>query len=237
MRLRASKHDKQRQHTEFNALPAKVRRAQEKLDEAEEKQRGSRGRIREIVERGDGLTVSKGQLVLDYANSLEALKGLHVQLFEAEILQIEAKSDHDQLQAQHAEEQALLQQRQREVIELEQVKQQLLDEGKRLQDLCREAGGNLTPEESEVHDEVNDGKWTPDQMETEIQSVQARLDMTVGNGNQNTLRDFEERATRIEVKRSKLADHRGAPKEAVRRDRAAQTSMGAAAGRTHCENL
>lgn len=204
--LQDAKNERQRKLAEFNSLPAKVQRAQEKLDENEEKKQGSRDRIRAIIEKGDVLTLSKGQLVLDYANAVDALRTLHTQVFQAEILLIEATSDLAQLEARHTEEQRLLDDREQEVQRLTQATLQLREEGKRLAEICRKIGDTLTDEQSEVHGEVVGAKWTPDQLDTEIQSVQARLDMTHGGGNQNTLREFEERASRIETKKSKLVN-------------------------------
>ncbi|KAK5175055.1 Structural maintenance of chromosomes protein 5 [Saxophila tyrrhenica] len=206
-RITEEKEVKQRQHSEFNGLPAKEQRAQEQLRNAQQQIDGSLERRRRIVERGDNLTVSKGQLVLDYANSVEALRGLHVQLYEAEILQLEAKSDLDQLQAQHAEEQRLLQERTDEVAQLTEVSRTLLEAGRRLQVDCRGIGEDLNDAGHEVLNEVvTEGKWTEDQLETEIESVTTRIQLTSGNGNQNTIREFEERASRIETKCAKLRD-------------------------------
>lgn len=207
--LLASKNEKQRQLSEFNGLPAKLQRSQEKLANEEEKINGSLERRRDIVSRGDNLTVSKGQLVLDYANSIEALRNFHISLYEAEILQAEAKSDLDQLQAQHAEEQRMLEELRREVDHLTQTEAELLEEGKRLQAVCQHAGKDIvegTPEH-EVYSEVVDiGKWTSDRLETEIESVSTRIDLTSGNGNQDTIREFEARASRIETKRARLSE-------------------------------
>ncbi|KAK3721811.1 Structural maintenance of chromosomes protein 5 [Vermiconidia calcicola] len=196
------KTNKQKAMSEFNGLPVKEERARAKLEQAKEQLRGSKERLQEIIERGDAFTTSKGQLVLDYANSVEALRNLHVQLFEVEILRIEAKSDQEQLKAQHAEEVRLLQERENEVAELERTSEELLAVGKRLQDQCREIGQVFSDPEQEIYDEITN--WVPEQLETEVQSVQARLEMTHGGGNENTLREFEERAKRIEVKRAKL---------------------------------
>lgn len=204
--LQDEKNEKQRQQAEFNGLPARIQRAQEKLNENEEKKQGSRDRIRATIEKGDALTLRKGQLILDYANAVDALRIQHVHVFQAEILLIEAASDLEQLEARHAEEQRLLAEREQEVQRLAQETQHLREEGNRLADICRKIGDSLTDEQTALHHEMADANWTPDQLDTEIQSVQARLDMTHGGGNQNTLREYEERASRVETKKSKLAD-------------------------------
>ena len=200
--LEKEKAEKQRALSEYNGLPVKEVRAREKLNEAMGSMKGYKERVRVIIDRGDELTTTKGQHCLDYANSVEAMRGLHIQLFEAEILYIEAKSDIEQLRALHAEEERLLEERRAEVAELLEVQQRLLAVGKTLQDQCAVLGPNLSDFEREVHEEI--GNWEPEQMETEIQSVHARLEMTGGGANQNILREYEQRARRIEERRARL---------------------------------
>ena len=45
---------------------------------------------------------------------------------------------------------------------------------------------------------------TPDQLETEVQSTQARLEMTSGGGNADTIAQFEERGRKIDKEREEL---------------------------------
>ena len=200
--IEREKADKQRALSEFNGLPAKRTRAQEKLEEATQKIRGYNERLKSIIDGGDELTTNKGQYCLDYANSVEAMRGLHIQLFEAEILQIEAKSDLEQLRAQHAEEERLLEERRAEVQQLQDETNRLLAVGKKLSEICAHLGGNLSDFEIQTHESIKD--WTPEQMGTEIQSVEARLEMTGGGANQNVLVEYEQRARKIEERRRKL---------------------------------
>ena len=202
--LEEEKKAKQRAQSEFNGLPIKEQHAKSKLDEAKESVRGYRERVAVINDRLDDMTTVKGQHCLDYANSMESMRNLHVQLFEAEILQVEAKSDHEQLKAQHAEEVRLLAERRTEVEQLQEEQRRLLEAGKVLEERCRLLSTGMDEYVAEVLQEIEG--WEPEQLDTEIQSVEARLDMTSGAGGENTLREYEERARRIEHKRARLAE-------------------------------
>ena len=157
------------------------------------------------MDRGDKLGLDKGQLAIDFANAIEQLRGLHMQLYEAEIMLIEGRSDHEQLQAQHREEVDLLEQRRKEVATLTQAAAEALERGKKLQEKCAAIGSTLSDAETALFNVINDEEWLPERLETEIQSVQARLDMTHGGANSdNVIREFERRARDIVEKRAKL---------------------------------
>ena len=202
--LEDEKKAKQSALSQFNGLPVKEQHAKTKLDEAKESIRGYRERVKVINDRLDDATTVKGQYCLDYANSVESMRSLHIQLFEAEILKIEASSDHEQLKAQHAEEVRLLEERRKEVEQLEGEKQRALEAGRVLGGRCNELSQDLNEYEAEVHQEILG--WEPEQLDTEVHSVEARLEMTSGAGGENTLREYEQRARRIVERRANLAE-------------------------------
>ena len=196
--LKEEKDSKQRALSAYNGLPVKEQRTQEKLDDAQKLIDGHRERLKEINAKIDDLAVVKGQHCLDYANSVESMRSLYIQFYEQELVHVEAKSDLDQLKFQHAEEERLLEARKKELDELTRQKDDLREAGRVLGDRCRVLGDNLDEYEAGVHGEIYD--WEPEKLETEIQSVQARLDMTGTIGNENMIREFEQRAKRIENK-------------------------------------
>lgn len=202
--LEKAKEDKQRALAVYNGLPVKQQRAQEKLDSALASINGYRERLRLKNDVIDDLNVVKGQHCLDYANAIESMRSLYVQLYEAEIIWLEATSDLQQLQARHAEEQRLLEHRTQEVEHLNAEKDRLFTAAKRLEVTCRNLALQFDDYENDIHEELK--AWEPDRLETEIESVQARLDMTSGAGNEHTLREYEQRAKRIEEKKTLLVD-------------------------------
>jgi structural maintenance of chromosomes protein 5 len=196
--LREEKDSKQRALSAHNGLPVKEQHTQEKLDDAQKLIDGHRERLKRINDKIDDISVVKGQHCLDYANSVESMRSLYIQLYEQELMQIEAKSDLDQLKFQHAEEERLLGEKRKELDELRRQKNELREAGRVLGERCKVLGDNLDEYEAGVQNEIY--TWEPEKLETEIQSVQARLEMAGATGNENTIREFEQRAKRIEQK-------------------------------------
>ncbi|EMC94314.1 hypothetical protein BAUCODRAFT_123954 [Baudoinia panamericana UAMH 10762] len=202
--IKDEKAQKQQAIAVFNALPTRLNGAVKKLDEAMAIINSTADAERVIGDEIDKLTLEKGQKAIEFALTVHALRDLNVQHIEIQILAIEAKSDHEQLRARTVEERKMLDVQEREVARLTQEAAALLAEGRRLQAVCTALNDTLDDQELTVCDEIKE--WTMDQMDTEISSVQARLDMTGDGGNQHVLKEYEERARKIEKARSKLAD-------------------------------
>jgi len=201
--IKDDKARKQTAKTAYDALPIKRDDADRKVKDAQKKIDQSWDKQFAILCRGDEATLKKGQMALDYANGVRALNDLHVAQIEAQINAIEATSDHEQLKARTANEKALLAERQREVQELNNTAADLKQRGIELGEVCRGLGGNFTDLEYTVYEEMKE--WDPEQLETEIQSVQARLDMTDGHGNgRSIVNEFEARKVLIAGMRQKL---------------------------------
>lgn len=200
--IEQEKNEKQSAFAQFQGLPVKLAGAQKKLDDAQMQIRKHRDSQLEIVARGDKLALEKGQLALNYGNSVETLRGLYVQLFEAEIVKIEAQSDLQQLKARHEEERNALAEATARVEAHTRITAEFLEEGKRLMVLCQEfSEDNLTPNEIGILDEVKE--MAPDDLDTNIEATQARLEMTTG-GNAGIVAEYEERGRKIERDRGKL---------------------------------
>lgn len=198
------KGDKQRAHTAFAALPTKLDQARAKLNVAEAKIKSSMQKQMAIIAKGDEVTLRRGQLALDYANAVEALQRLHIQHMEAQIIAIEAQSDLEQLQLRTAEEKDMLVEREKEVQQLKAIHEETKVRGRRLKVICTQLG-TLFDDDPILHEAYEQSKdWSMDQLETEIQSVQARLAMTDGAGDPRVIDEFEKREKSIEEKRQQL---------------------------------
>lgn len=204
-RLKDEKDQLQRHHAEFAGLGEKLRRAQGKLDDGKEQMATSRARKAEMEAQIDRLTLEKGQNALDFANAIDALNGLCVSHLEAQMIYIEAKSDLEQLQARTIEERRLLDECNAEVRRLQREVQTYSAEGHRLADMCKEVSNDFDEYLQTVYHEIREAHWTPDQLSTEIESLQARLEMNDGGRGPAVLREFEERARLIEKGLSKKA--------------------------------
>ena len=197
------KDERQRVRSIFDGLATKLREAERKRDETQKKINEFQRRSDDIASRGDEIALKKAQYALDCANAIEALRTQHVELFKLKIMEIEARSDLEQLQARHQEEQEQLQAAQAQVVTLDQEEKRLKTEGLRLSAVCQAVGvEDLDDVETEVFEEVK--TMTPDQLDTELQSTQARLEMTSGGGNANTIAEFEQRGRKIEQEREQL---------------------------------
>ncbi|KAK5115433.1 hypothetical protein LTR85_009893 [Meristemomyces frigidus] len=205
-KCKQEKAEKQAAHSAFAALPPKLDSAKEKVQGADAKIQSSMQKQMAIIGRGDEATLSKGQLALDYGNAVSALQKLHIEHIEAQITAIEAQSDLEQLQARTAEEKAMLDARKQEVEQLREVHKETRARGEELKVLCKKVG-DMFPEDPVLdtlyHEHVVN--WDRDQLETEIQSVQARLDMTDGAGDQRVMHEYEKREKLLGERRQQLA--------------------------------
>lgn len=199
------KKDRQTLATQFAGLPIKLEAQERKLEAAKQEVVDFRERIFEIHGRGDEEILRKGQLTIEYANKVEVLRNLHIQLVEAQILQIEATSDLDQLKIRHEDERQQIDTRKQEVADLQAVAQACLARGRELGDMIESLDVTSDLEQA-IIEEIKEKEWDPDQLETEIQSTAARLDMTAGASNVQILREFEDRAKKIERRQTRLAE-------------------------------
>ncbi|KAK4550880.1 hypothetical protein LTR36_000460 [Oleoguttula mirabilis] len=201
--FREEKANKQRAQSLFAALPDKLDQANRKLSAAEAKIKSSMQKQMVIIGKGDEATLRKGQLALDYANTVEALQKLHIVHIEAQIIAIEAQSDLEQLQERTTAEKKMLAERKVEAQQLEKVHRETRARGEKLRETCKRLGDTFDDEGlHDVYEEIR--AWNPDQLETEIQSMQARLDMTDGSGDQRVLKEYEARKKLIEERREQL---------------------------------
>lgn len=202
--LEQEKNQKQSALAQFQGLPLKLDAVQRKLRDAQTQILQHKNNQREIAARADRLALEKGQQSLNYGNSVDALRNMYMGLFEAEIMKIEAHSDLTQLQTRHEEERSQLAKAEASVQAHTQETAEFLREGQRLRDMCLQAsGGDMDDKEADIMEEVK--KMTPDELDTNVQSTQARLEMTTG-GNAGIITEYEDRAKKIERDRGKLAD-------------------------------
>jgi chromosome segregation ATPase len=202
--IEKEKAEKQSAFAQFQGLPIKLATAEKRLQDAQTQIRKHRDNQLETVARGDKIALEKGQLAIDYGNSVEALRGLYVQLFKAEIIQIEAQSDLAQLQACHEQERHQLTEANAAVEMHTRITNEFLAEGKRLMEVCKQLSKeNMTAREMAILEDVKE--MAPEDLDTNIESTQARLEMTTG-GNAGIIAEYEERGRKIERERGRLEE-------------------------------
>ncbi|CAK4033817.1 Structural maintenance of chromosomes 5 [Lecanosticta acicola] len=204
--IEKDKQVKQKQLSEFNGLSTKLQNAQSKVNDAMAMRKEQSARRMNIINEQDQLCQERGQQALDYARAVDTLRSLHLQVLEAEIMQIEAKSDLEQLEANNAEDVHQLNLTQTEARELKATEAQLAERAQETLELAEALDEELQPEEKVLYQELMrpaPEEFIPEKLDMEIQSVQATLDMLHG-GNENVIKEFEQRAQRIEELRQKL---------------------------------
>lgn len=189
----------------FDALPTKLDGEKSRLAAAEEKIAQIESESKGYEQKANDLQIRHAQSVIDYANSVEHSRHVHVQAIEAELLHIEAASDLTQLKEQDEQERLQLAQAELEKERLTAEKGRLGDEGRELSQQCKAATESASSEEFAVIEEAR--QMTVEEMEVEIESTQAQLEMNMG-GNMNVLHEYEQRARKIAEKQAQLEHSR-----------------------------
>ena len=217
--LRRDKEERQKALMAFKALPAKLAQEEEKLATVNENLNGVRQRLNEIVAEKDKFLLAKSEVTIQYAAVVAELRMLQEQSLEADVMHIEAQSDFETLKARNEDINALLQRKQAEEKEAVDVAQRttalgrelaievkkLADEGKKL-----EQQGDLSL--IKMLQEIGDRKLTAEELEADIDSEKAKLEITQG-GSEGMVREFERRAKEIEALRQRVQDARNGMQE------------------------
>jgi len=171
--------------------------AKTKLQSIREKSEKYRETLEKIMDEEVQLTMSKGQEAINYARSIDSLRQLHTSLITVSLQYIEAKSDHEELQARNVDMMRRLKEKENEVEAATRAVKDIADKYtravKRLSDAMNEDAAflafyNAMPDEEKER--------TPDELQGEIDSKQARLAL-LHEGDPTLIRTFEERARTI----------------------------------------
>ncbi|GIZ39410.1 hypothetical protein CKM354_000279500 [Cercospora kikuchii] len=194
----------QQQKSAFDGLPTKLASTEARLAELQEQLSQHDGRKWEISQKQMQLIMDQGQVALDHGRAIRNLESFQEQAIRVEINRIEATSDLDQLKARNEADLNRLQAAQQKSESAKQEKEELMRLGVQKQRECVAISnemGELTDLQEEVHTLVLG--LEPTALETEITSVEASLDLLAGNGNANLIRDYGERAKKIDDKRAR----------------------------------
>ena len=211
--IRADKDAKQKVRAEWNALDTKITTAEEKEQQAKDSIIEVREHLQGIEQERDDALLNKAEAVLRYAASMTELKEMNASLLEAEMLLIEANSDFETLAEQSKHIKVVIDQKDKEEKEAAEVIKETITTGnkfvKEIQAL-RKAGMELEeqgdPGLSELLTDISDRGPTPEGLEEEIDSEKAKLEVLVG-GNQNSIKEYENRAKDIEKIRERLSNY------------------------------
>ncbi|QGA19542.1 hypothetical protein EYB26_007231 [Talaromyces marneffei] len=206
--LEEEKAEKQTALVNFRALPEKLSQEQIKKREVEKHFDGLRERVLAIRGKQDQVALEKAETAIAYADAVETFRKVHHDLIQAEIRNIEALSDFENLKARNEEIRQTLEQKQNEVKEANIKQKEAAEEGRRLKEEARGLLDNASSEPDKLEALESDyfKQLTTDQLEADIESEKARLELTheVGEG---LVKEFEDRQRAIDKLRDKMASY------------------------------
>ncbi|KAL8949981.1 MAG: hypothetical protein Q9222_003959, partial [Ikaeria aurantiellina] len=198
--LQAEKAQKQKILSEIRALPTKLAQQEERLGAAQQSISGVRQRLQNIAEKHDRITRERAEAAIDYVSAVELLQTRHFELNEAEIMLIEARSDLSVLTDKNSQVEELLTLKRQEVQELTRQTKQLLQAAqallKRIQKDMADAAVRGDDAYQDFMREIPDDRTSED-LETEIESEQARLELMHEGNDRGVIKEYEAREKRI----------------------------------------
>ncbi|ROT37534.1 P-loop containing nucleoside triphosphate hydrolase protein [Sodiomyces alkalinus F11] len=199
--LQQQKRALQKEYNEYQALPTKLENEKRSQEKKKEELESLRATIHELEAQLDDAAVKKGKAILRHQRGLAGIRRAQETLLEAQIREIEAKSDLEGLKDRNAAIVQRLENEEKNVAELRAAKRQAKDEGVRARDkLLREC---VDLENRKDHLVGLAGDKSPEEIEDEIRAEDAKLEL-IHAANPNVLRDFEKRARDIEKLRQRL---------------------------------
>ncbi|KAI4176908.1 MAG: hypothetical protein LQ343_000765 [Gyalolechia ehrenbergii] len=203
--LQTEKAAKQKAMAEIRALPTKLAQQEERLASAQQSIAEIRQRLQAIASKQDELTHQRAQAAIDYASAVEILQTHHATLYESEIMLIEANSDLQTLVERNTSGKDLLAAKEAEVERFTRETQCCQEAAKKvlknLQDVMANADEELDAFIRELPSEQ-----TSEELESEIESEKARLELMHEGNDRGLIRDFEGREQRIKKLREGLEE-------------------------------
>lgn len=138
-------------------------------------------------------------------DAVENIRNLHEELIEIEIRLVEGYSDLATLKDRNSEHQSMLDSKTRELEDAVRELRDASKEGKALGDRAKRALQAAQSQEDSRELIREFREHTVQQLEADIDSENARLELTLG-GNSNVIREFEERERQIQRLQDKLAE-------------------------------
>lgn len=214
-KLRAEKEAKQKALTEYNNLDTRIDAVQDKIDEYQTRLENVRDEVMAQYAKKDDAMFQKTEVILRYCGAAHVLKEAHAKLIEAEIVSIEAHNDFEVLAQRNMTIKTTLEQKKAELQKVSEEHDATKAKARTLAKVVRALNAEadrLAEEEDdtglrEVVTEITSIEKVSEQHLADlIERDQELLDMRSGGINAaNIIREFEDRARRIEKLQAKLA--------------------------------
>lgn len=214
--LKTEKSAKQKALSEFRALPTRLAQQEERLSAAQQSISEVRQRLSAIANKQDALTYERAQAAMDYAASIETLQTRHAELYEAEITLVEASSDLAYLVEKNTAVKDLLAAKKAEVDAFAAETRRCHDAAKEVYARLQE---KLAGASEELHAFIRElpQEQTSGELEAEIESEKARLELMHEGNDRGVIREFEQREQRIDQLKGRLESLREELAEAEER--------------------
>lgn len=214
-KIKNDKDEKQKALTDYNGLETKIKNNESKILSAQNLVDDLDQRLIELGRKKDEAIFEQAEAALQYAESVHKLQIEMQQLLEAEVMLIEAENDVQVLRNRNQQIVDLLEQKKREYAEAEDTLKKADQEARKLVDKIKQVRDEGLKLEEESNDEglsetlgeisqmSQAQNFTEKDLDDMIGVEQAKLELTEG-GDSNAIKEFEERAKKIERLRSKL---------------------------------
>ncbi|KIV77279.1 hypothetical protein PV11_09090 [Exophiala sideris] len=212
-RMRMERDSKQQAWMTWRSLDATIEQQQEKINKLQEKMDGHRGRLEELNAEMAKALADKTEAVVAFASIVREVKVKLAALLEAEVMHVEASSDLQVLTAQNQHIVQNIQQKEKEVDEVDKI---VAIEKKRatgLKETCRniQAEAERLKEEqnepglADIFERIASDLNSVEKLEGEIDAEKAKLELTEG-GSAGIIKEYEDRAKVVQKLRAKLQE-------------------------------
>ncbi|KAE8351356.1 P-loop containing nucleoside triphosphate hydrolase protein [Aspergillus coremiiformis] len=203
--LEREKSEKQTALTNYRAIPERIRQQELKLRDIQGIFQQVRTRVLGIRSQQDQLSIQKAEATLEYANAVEHLRVIHEDLIKLKVRYLEGLSDLEILKDRNTEHRDILEAKTSELKEAQHgVKAGSEATKKQFKEASKVARASRSqPDLAALLHTLID--HTVDQLEADIDSEKARLELTHG-GSSNLIKEFEDREQQIQKLRGKLSE-------------------------------
>ena len=209
--LSREKQAKQQAKADFDVLPTKLTQQEAKKTAAEDAIVNAQHTRKHLSKALDDMAMEKARMALKYADAIAQLRERYAQLLEMQVMSIEATSDHEVLNARDQDVRERLKAKEEENKEASDTHQTMREEATKFLDVCKAVLETFGAEQRAFVTALGAG-MTLEVLANDIQAEKARLEL-MHEGNGSIIRDFEQRAKKIEAATSKLDEYKAAKTE------------------------
>ncbi|KAK2747245.1 Structural maintenance of chromosomes protein 5 [Onygenales sp. PD_40] len=203
--LEQEKAAKQTALMHFRSIPTKIAQLEEKLQATETSMAGIREVVEQLRSEQDEAALEKASAALEYEDSIEEIQAITEEILVSELLSIEAMSDLEVLKERNDEVNQALQAKNAEVVQVTQEFAQATERYNECRRQFEELASHIDGDE-EMTELINTVKEkTIDQLEADIDSEKARLELT-GEADSAVIQEFQDRQRRIDQLKAQLAE-------------------------------